>query len=118
MLSVREGCPNAGYGVVGGEGLRKPLPPAARRAGDHARTPGRRRKPATGKKRKNDNQPAAQATTPGRRADAASQRPERKGKNDNQPAAQATTPGRRADAASQRLEKKKTGIRPLPLLAA
>ena len=37
---VKNGCPNAGYGVVGGKGLRKPLPPAARRAGDHARMPG------------------------------------------------------------------------------
>ena len=35
--TVKNGCPNAGLGVVGGKGLRKPLPPAARRAGDHAR---------------------------------------------------------------------------------
>ena len=37
---VKDGCPNAGFGVVGGKGLRKPLPPAARRAGDHTRMPG------------------------------------------------------------------------------
>ena len=46
MLPVRDGCPNAGLGVVGGKGLRKPLPPAARRAGDHAWMPGTIRQPA------------------------------------------------------------------------
>ena len=40
LRTVKDGCPNAGLGVVGGKGLRKPLPPAARRAGDHARMPG------------------------------------------------------------------------------
>ena len=40
LRTVKNGCPNAGYGVVGGKGLRKPLPPAARRAGDHAPMPG------------------------------------------------------------------------------
>ena len=50
---VKDGCPNAGYGVVGGKGLRKPLPPAARRAGDHARMLGRSRQPATKKMEKN-----------------------------------------------------------------
>ena len=51
LLSVRDGCPNAGYGVVGGKGRRKPLPPAPRR----------------------------EATRPRRRAEAASQR-RKKGK--------------------------------------
>ena len=46
ILSVRDGCPNAGLGVVGGKGLRKPLPPAASRAGYPARTPGNIRNPA------------------------------------------------------------------------
>ena len=40
LRTVKNSCPNAGYGVVGGKGLRKPLPPAARRAGDHAPMPG------------------------------------------------------------------------------
>ena len=49
---VKDGCPNAGFGVVGGKGLRKPLPPAARRAGDHAQMLGRSRQPATKKMEK------------------------------------------------------------------
>ena len=37
---VKDGCPKAGLGIVGGKGLASPLPPAARRAGDQARMPG------------------------------------------------------------------------------
>ena len=40
LKTVKDGWPNAGFGVVGGKGLRKPLPPAARREGDHTRMPG------------------------------------------------------------------------------
>ena len=40
LKTVKAGCPKAGLGVVGGKGLASPLPPAARRAGDHARMPG------------------------------------------------------------------------------
>ena len=55
VLPVKKGCPDAGYGVVGGKGLRKPLPPAPRR----------------------------EATKPGCRAEAAIQRKKRKRKMKN-----------------------------------
>ena len=43
---VSDGCPKAGLGVVGGKGLASPLPPAARRAGDHTQMRGKSRQPA------------------------------------------------------------------------
>ena len=46
LKSVKDGCPKAGLGVVGGKGLASPLPPAARRGGDQARMPGKSRQPA------------------------------------------------------------------------
>ena len=84
LRTVRDGCLNAGFGVVGGKGLRKPLPPAprreatqpgcrakaaiqwqkkkkkrgCRRAGDSARMPGKSRQPGTEKRKKE------MATTP------------------------------------------------------
>ena len=81
LKSVKAGCPKAGWGVVGGKGLASPLPPAARRAGDQARMPGKscqlaekkrhilRRRAASVKRRGGE-----QATKPGCRARAASQR--------------------------------------------
>ena len=47
----RMAVPNAGYGVVGGKGLRKPLPPAASRAGYHALMLGNSRKPSAKKEK-------------------------------------------------------------------
>ncbi len=47
---VKDCCPKAGLGVVGGKGLASPLPPAARRAGDQARMPGNSRQLAEKKK--------------------------------------------------------------------
>ena len=53
--AARQGwLPNAGLGVVGGKGLRKPLPPAARRAGDQARMPGSIRQSAAKKRKRNE----------------------------------------------------------------
>ena len=52
LRTVKDGCPNAGFGVVGGKGLRKPLPPAASRAGYQAQMLGRSRQPATKKMEK------------------------------------------------------------------
>ena len=37
---VKDGCPKAGLGVVGGKGLASPLPPAASRVGYHGPMPG------------------------------------------------------------------------------
>ena len=50
LEAVKDGCPNAGLGVVGGKGLRKPLIPCPAPGGDQARMPGSSRKPAAKRK--------------------------------------------------------------------
>ena len=54
VLPVKKGCPDAGYGVVGGKGLRKPLPPAPRR---EATKPGCRAEAAIQRKKKRKKSP-------------------------------------------------------------